>query len=343
MGFMTTRAEQKSAFLHGTDWGSATLTPLAGDASNRRYDRLTASDGRGAVLMDAPPATGEDVRQFLNVAQHLAQIGLSAPEIFAADPEQGFVLLEDLGDALYARVLAATPNQSGVLYEAAIDALVHLQAGPPLDLSRYDAPTMSTLAGLVFEWYCKGTDRSTPPEVREGFCATLQQQLAPLDQAAQVPILRDYHAENLIWLPERAGVARVGLLDFQDAMLGHAAYDVVSLLQDARRDVDPSLETAMIAHFLSRSPADAETFGIAYALLGTQRALRILGVFSRLCLRDGKAHYVDLIPRVWGLLQRNLSHPALAELNRQLAEVLPVPEPDVLKRLKSQCAPRPMP
>jgi aminoglycoside/choline kinase family phosphotransferase len=340
---MTTRAEQKTLFLRGTDWSAAELVPLAGDASHRRYDRLSTSDGRSAVLMDAPPASGEDVRPFLKVAQHLARIGLSAPQIFAADPEQGFVLLEDLGDALYARVLAAKPDDSGLLYEAAIDALLHLHASPSLDLPRYDAPTMSTLAGLVFDWYCEGAGSPTPRDTHEGFCAALEQELAPLDQAAQVPILRDYHAENLIWLPERAGVARVGLLDFQDAMLGHPAYDVVSLLQDARRDVDPSLETAMIAHFLSRSPAEAETFGTAYALLGTQRALRILGVFARLCLRDGKAHYIDLIPRVWGLLQRNLSHPALAGLNRQLAGILPVPEPDVLKRLKSRCAPRPTP
>jgi hypothetical protein len=155
--------------------------------------------------------------------------------------------------------------------------------------------------------------------------------------------LRDFHAENLVWLPDRAGVARVGLLDFQDAEAGHPAYDLVSLLKDARRDLAPGLEQEMIDRFLSRTGCDPERFAAAYAALGAQRNLRILGVFARLSMHFGKPHYVDLIPRVWAHLTASLRHPALAPLARRVADDLPEPTPDILASLKEQCATVPTP
>ncbi|MEP2427182.1 MAG: phosphotransferase, partial [Tateyamaria sp.] len=175
------------------------------------------------------------------------------------------------------------------------------------------------------------------------FLSAFTDLLAPLDPHAKVLIQRDYHAENLLWLPERQGAAQVGLLDFQDAVLGHPAYDLVSVMQDARRDLAPDTAPNMIRYFLDQSGHSAETFDTAYALLGAQRNLRILGVFARLCIRDGKAHYVDLIPRVWGHIQSNPSHPALAPIATLVTDTLPPPTAENLDILRSKCATYPKP
>ncbi|GAB4298732.1 MAG: phosphotransferase [Roseovarius sp.] len=339
---MDERAARIDAFVDRAGWAGARRVPLAGDASNRRYLRLyPATGGDSAVLMDAPPARGEDVRPFLRIARHLRRIGLSAPAILAADEAAGLLLLEDLGDDLFARVLDTCPDLENSLYCGAIDTLLALHAEPvPAACAPYDAALMSRLAGLAFDWYAAGGTGTDSSAARDRFCAVLEPLLAE-HAGAEVLILRDYHAENLIWLPARAGAARVGLLDFQDAMAGHRAYDLVSLLQDARRDVPEGLESAMLARYMAaaglRGP-QAAAFQSAYHLLGAQRNLRIIGVFARLCLRDGKARYVDLIPRVWALLQRDLADPALAALRPLLAAGLPAPSPDILDRLKRQCA-----
>lgn len=344
MARVTERARSKAAFVQASGWAGAHIAFLAGDASNRRYERLTHPDGRIAVLMDAPPDRGEDVRPFIAMAEYLCARGLSAPRILARDAAQGWLLLEDLGDSVFARVLARGTANEAELYGAAMDVLVHLHDGPQPDLPRYDAAIMSDLACLAYDWYRPaGRDKETDRSRRSAFRAAIHDLLAPLESARQVVILRDYHAENLIWLPDRSGVARVGLLDFQDAMLGHPAYDVVSVLQDARRDVPPALEERMRARFIDGSGADAETFTQAYTLLGVQRNLRIVGVFARLSLRDGKPHYVDLIPRVWGLLQRNLAQPQLQDLARLIGQDLPPPDPSHLERLKATCAKTPAP
>jgi len=319
-------------FVAQTDWAGAEWTPLAGDASNRRYLRLHM-DGQSAVLMDAPPERGEDVTSFITIADHFAQLGLSAPRILAQDADLGFLLLEDLGDDLYARVLAREPALEEALYTAAVGALAHLHKAPvPHGLAAYDAPMMAGLAALVFDWYA-GTPDSVGRMAAHDVMQRLLEKYAP---EHDVLIQRDYHAENLLWIPERAGAARVGLLDFQDAMAGHRAYDLVSLLHDARRDVPAETERAMIAHYLCLTGRDAARFDAAYHVLGAQRNLRIVGVFARLCLRDGKDHYVDLIPRVWALLQRDLVHPALAELRPLVAEHLPEPSPEYLTKLTSR-------
>lgn len=335
---MSDRGTAMLAFIAGTAWAGADRAPLAGDASNRRYLRLRRPmTGETSVLMDAPPDKGEDVHPFIRIAEHLAAIGLSAPRILARDAQQGFLILEDLGDALFARVIPQSPDLERPLYAAATDLLAELHRhAPPPGLRPYSAELMAELAALAFDWYLTGTTGANRP-VRDRFhaalCATLDSHARPAD----VLIQRDYHAENLLWLPERTGIARVGLLDFQDAMIGHRAYDLVSVLQDARRDVSPALETAMLTRYIAATGVAAEGFAAAYHCLGAQRNLRILGVFARLCLRDGKRHYVDLIPRVWAHLERDLAHPAMRPVARILRGVLPEPRPDILQRLKDQC------
>ncbi len=340
---MTDRDAMIPAFLARAGWGDATVAPLAGDASNRRYLRLSDPEKGPAVLMDAPPEKGEDVRPFIAIAEYLAGLGLSAPRILARDDEAGFLLLEDLGDALFARAIPRDPGLEPLLYEAATDLLARLHtAPPPATLARYDPPLMADMAALAFDWYLAQGARPDGA-ARDAFHAAFLPLLETHAAADDVLIQRDYHAENLLWLPERSGIARVGLLDFQDAMRGHRAYDLVSLLQDARRDVPPALERAMIARYTDATGQEADAFDRAYHVLGAQRNLRILGVFARLCTRDGKAHYVDLIPRVWGLLQRDLNHPALASVAPMLRAVLPLPEAPVLERLKARCATAPTP
>lgn len=335
------RAALSQSFVAQAGWGDAERRFLAGDASDRSYDRLTRGN-ETAVLMDAPPGKGDDPESFVAVARHLHKIGLSAPDIFAKDLSHGFLLLEDLGDQLFARVIPADPALETPLYAAATDVLVHLQSCDPIpglpDLTGQD---WAKAAAFVIDWYryaiC-GT-RADP----DAFVATLAECLAKLADGPRVMILRDYHAENLLWLPHRAGLRRVGLLDFQLAQMGQPGYDLVSLLQDARRDVALPVELAMKQRFAERTGTTEAGFDAAYAALGAQRALRILGIFARLCLQGGKPNYLPLIPRVWGHLQRNLAHPALAPLAAICHDLLPEPTPERLERIRTQCGTVPTP
>lgn len=332
------RQAEAAGFLARAGWGSAERRMLAGDASFRRYERLTGPNGT-AVLMDAPPEAGEDCRPFVAIGEHFRTLGFSAPALYAADLERGFLLLEDLGDDLFARVLARGDDEI-LLYEAAVDLLfeLHTHAPPealPLPGGRsYAVPPYSEAllmqeAGLLPDWYLPElTGRRTGADARAEYDA-LWRDLTPWMQAAS-PVLvhRDYHAENLIWLPDRLGPARVGLLDYQDGVLGHLAYDLISLLSDARRDVDPGLSDAMLARYVTgaraRNPAfDAEAFRTAFAVLGAQRNCKILGIFARLWRRDGKPAYLSLLPRVWRNLERDLAHPALAPVKRWLDRAVP--------------------
>lgn len=340
---MTTRADAKRAFLAGTPWDGARIETLAGDASLRRYDRLFRPDGSTAVLMDAPPDSGEDIRPFCRIARHLAAVGLSAPALLKQDEAQGFLLLEDLGDALFARVIEAEPERAPELYAAATNALRLLHAAPPPEgLAPYDAGTMTQLAALAYTWYQAGIT-GTGPRGLPQFAMLMQPMLAGLDTQPSVVILRDYHAENLVWLPDRQGAARVGQLDFQDAMLGHPAYDLVSLLQDARRDVDPALEEALVPRFAAATGRDPQAFRHGYDLSGVQRNLRIIGVFARLSMQYGRPRYIDYLPRVWDLLLRGLDRPGLAPLRDRLLEDLPPPTPENMQILKDKCATLPLP
>lgn len=315
-------------FLNSIGWGDAHVAPLAGDASNRRY--LRVSGVKAAVLMDAPPQKGEDVRPFVQVTELLHARGFSAPTIMGADAQNGFLLLEDLGDDLFARAVATVDE--GLLYAAGLDLLVALQAEPaPDDLPPYDAATYLREAQLLTEWYVPGAGRTVDSAQ---FDALIQAACAPLAGANSV-VLRDYHAENLLWLPDRQGAARVGLLDYQDALAGHPAYDLVSLLEDARRDTSAELQSAMIDRFVQATGAEPTEFLAAYATVGAQRNIKILGIFARLWMRDGKQTYLDLMPRVWAHLQRDLAHPALRDLREWIAENVPAPTPETLARIRA--------
>ena len=339
---MTDRSILADRFIAGTDWAGATRKPLAGDASNRRYERLHLNE-KTAVLMDAPREKGEDIRPFISISRHLSGHGLSAPAILAEDLQNGFLLLEDLGDDLFARVIPRQPELERPLYEAATDVLIHLHNTPPPDgLKVYNPSIMLDMASLAWRWYRDGTV-SEGSASEQTFRTAFAEVLERYARDATVLIQRDYHAENLLWLPERLGPARVGLLDFQDAMLGHPAYDLVSVLQDARRDVPQSIEDAMIARYVAATGNDDRAFRATYAVLGVQRNLRILGVFGRLCVMGGKPHYIDLIPRVWDLMLRDLAHPALIPVADLITDTLPSPTPDILKRLKDRCATIPKP
>jgi aminoglycoside/choline kinase family phosphotransferase len=330
---MPDRAALKAAFLCRMGWGAATLSPLAGDASDRSYDRLNLAQ-KTAVLMNAPPGKGDDPRDFIRIARHLRQIGLSAPEILAEDLGEGFLLLEDLGDGLLGRCIAADPALELPLYALATDVLRHLQAHPaPPGVPDLSAADWAEAAMLALDWYrFAATGEKTDPTAMRN---TLTRLLKTHADGPRVLILRDYHAENLLFLPDRPGLAQLGLLDFQLAQMGQPGYDLVSLLQDARRDVPPAVEQAMIARF---APGAPESFRQSYAVLGVQRALRILGIFARLCLVGGKPGYLPLIPRVWGHLQRNLAVPGLEEMASLCHELLPEPTPETLTRIGSQCA-----
>lgn len=333
---MSDRANAVDALLANAGWSAAIRAPLAGDASNRRYERLALGE-RSAVLMDAPPDKGEDVRPFLAIANHLSAQGLSAPEIYAADETHGLLLIEDLGDALFTRVVAREPARETELYIAATDALIALHAAPLPDAPDYGPETMSKVAGLAADWYAFGATGDEDNAARERLVSTLFQAFQGLSSWKPVLVLRDYHAENLLWLPDRPAQKNVGLLDFQDAGIGHPAYDLMSLARDARRDVSPETIESMIAHYIDRTGQDAKGFRQACATVSAQRNLRILGVFARLSLHFGKPHYVDFIPRVWRNLMIDLSHPGLSNLAVVVAETLPEPSPSVLATLKEKC------
>ncbi len=329
---MTDRGSVIEGFLASAGWAGAARAVLAGDASSRRYERL-ALDGRRAVLMDAPPGRGEDTARFAQVGRWLRAHGYSAPELFAEDHAQGLLLLEDLGDAVVARLVAADPWREAEIYAAATDFLADLHRHPPPGFAPpLGGPALADLTAILLQWYLPGIGAPRTP-ASEALPARIAALYGSLADGEFVLSLRDFHSENLIWLPERTGHARLGLLDFQDAVAAHPAYDLVSLLQDARRDVPPAVEQAMIARYILSRGLDHDRFAAIYALLGAQRALRIVGVFARLARRDGKPHYLSLLPRVWTALERNLAHPALAGLASAVHEGLPAPTPGRIAQL----------
>lgn len=331
MADMTARDSLRAAFITGSGWQDATQVAVTGDASNRRYDRLIRDTGDTAILMDAPPDRGENVEPFVAMARYLAEIGLSAPNIFAQDKTNGFLLIEDLGERRFAELMADTPTRILPLYQGAVDVLVELHRAQLPVLPPCNGEWLISMTEPFFDWYAP----SMTADEQERFQTLFTPLVQEVADVPPVVILRDYHAENLLWLPDREGVAQVGLLDFQDALLGHPAYDLVSLLQDARRDVDTEVETAMVDYFLAQTSHEASDFRRAYAVLGLQRNLRILGLFVRLCQRDGKPAYLSMIPRVWRYVMRNLSHPALQDMAALLHPHLPEPTPSSLEEFKS--------
>lgn len=345
------REALKSEFLRNAGLADARRELLSGDASTRRYERLYPASGAPLIFMDQPPAlesvvcppgasdaerialgynaaarlAAGSVAAFVATAAFLRDQGLAAPRILAHDVDAGLAVLEDLGDGLFATLIAdGTPETP--LYEAAVDAQVTLQQqAPPAVLeaegARWPLLTYDTLAYRIstdtfLEWWPKLVGL---PPIGEAATAEWTALWAPVwvrgEAGASVFTHRDYHAQNLLWLPERTGVARVGMLDFQDALKAHPAWDLLHLLQDARRDVSPELEAAMLDRFLAARPElDRETFIQDYRALAASNAARILGrVFARQVLL-GRDQYRQFMPRTWRYLERNLQDPAMAGL-----------------------------
>lgn len=324
---MVARAE----FVTAAGWADARVVPLAGDASARRYFRLWADDD-SAVLMDDPSGA---TAPFVSMTRWLRGHGFAAPDLLAVDQEAGLLLVQDLGDDLVARVLERAPEVAHPIYDRITDFLVDLHRHPVPDfVVPLDGAALADQVGLFAEWYPQAV--GADPQA----AAAIAPMIAALhgEWAADTPAvlaLRDFHAENLIW----RGDAPLGLIDYQDAVACHPAYDLVSALQDARREVAPALEAACIARYLSATKLDGARFTAAYALLGAQRNLRIMGIFTRLCIRDGKPRYLDFMPRVWSYVQRDLAHPALADL-AQVVNALPAPDAAAIERIRARCASR---
>jgi N-acetylmuramate 1-kinase len=328
------------AFLRSHGWAGAIILPLAADASFRRYFRVHLDD-RVAVLMDAPPVQ-EDSRPFVAVAQHLQGLNLRAPQIIAADLDVGLMLLEDFGDDRLGPYLATHSEAETSLYQRALDSLIIAQhATPPsmlayqalpqgghVALAPYNEAVLIREVKLLNEWFLPAWGTVPNAQILNSFEAAWRAAWAIIlaqTAAAPVMVLRDYHADNLMILKNST---QLGLLDFQDALVGHAAYDLVSLLQDARRDVSEALEAEMRSYYWRHAPARIKNIGeaafdAAYEVLGAQRNTKIIGIFTRLHRRDGKAHYPTLQPRVWAHLNRNLQHPALAPVRAWFDEYVP--------------------
>jgi aminoglycoside/choline kinase family phosphotransferase len=360
VNWTTDRESAKRAFLANAGLTWARRVPLAGDASTRSYERLHMPDGRTLILMDAPPAAESKpcppkaspsereaagynamarlsagrISAFAACAGYLRSRGLSAPEIIAVDTTMGLAVLEDLGENLFVDAVQKGVSEQE-LYFAAIDALLHLHETPPpvllesdearWPLLTYDDLALKTGANLFVDWAPKLLAMADLDDTARAEWDRLWSPVRARGVAgATVFTHRDYHAENLVWLPEREGPARVGMLDFQDALRAHPAWDLLSLLQDARRDVPPELETACLARYLKARPEmDPHQFMRDYYGLAALNNTRILGIFSRLIVRDGKTRYGGFMPRVWNHLERDLRAPGLEDLNAWFSRYAP--------------------
>ena len=338
-----TRIAQLRGFLEETGFARARRSRMVGDASTRIFERLTL-DQKTVILMNAArrpdgPAVrdgkpysaiahlAEDVVPYVALAGGLRERALSAPTILHADLDRGFIVMEDLGDE---RIVSGDPPAPiEARYEVAVDLLAVLHrrklpqsmtVAPQVEyrLPRYDLGAFLIEAELLLDWYLADAEPAPSSAARAEFIALWRDALDPALKAFPTWVLRDYHSPNLLWLPQRQGMARIGLLDFQDALIGPAAYDVASLLQDARVDVPESLEVGLLSRYararLDDQHFDAAEFAMLYATLAAQRATKILGIFARLDRRDGKPQYLRHVPRLLRYLERSLAHPALAPL-----------------------------
>ena len=315
---MTTSVDRNAliaSFLTRHGWDPATRVRIAGDASFRKYDRLK-DNGNTAILMDAPPPQ-EDVRPFIRIARHLYERGFSVPDIFAEDVTAGLLLLEDLGDDTYTRLLARGHDERA-LYTLATDTLIALHGtadAVPSGVQPYALPRQLEEVNRLHVWYLKMLGVTLSPDVIAEY-EQLWEALLP--HAEQVPtslILFDYHVDNLLLIPGRKGVKACGLLDFQDAVAGPVTYDLMSLLEDARRDINPTLVADMKQRYRAAFPAvGADAFNLSWAVMAAQRHTRVIGTFARLKLRDNKPHYLVHIPRLWRYMDMCLAHPALSDL-----------------------------
>tara|TARA_B100001175_G_scaffold73973_1_gene61606 strand:- start:208 stop:1206 length:999 start_codon:yes stop_codon:yes gene_type:complete len=311
---------QVQSFLKVHGWANCCGEILAADASMRQYFRLKKGI-KSAVLMDARRSSQQEIKRFCDVAEWLKKHGLQTPKIFARNLNVGFLLLEDFGDDLFARIMERDPSQTRPLYKTSLDMLIHLRNMPlPEWLSQPDSKNLGDMISPFWEYFTDNADLKK--NMRHSVSRALKRVLTVLDDGLKVISLRDCHAENLIKISGKCRLHAVGLLDFQDAFICHPAYDLVSLLQDARRDVPPCLEQEMLDYYLFLSQDDPTPFLKAYRILGVQRNLRILGIFSALAKQGEKRRYLDLQPRVCNYLHRNLSHPEFDKLRSDLEPLL---------------------
>ena len=339
IGFRSmTRESVIARFLGGAGWQDAKIRPLAGDASLRSYRRLTKpGNGSTAILMDAPTETCGALTPFINSTEFLEGAGFSVPEILAADEGSGLLLLEDLGDDLVSSVVAARPELESGIYRLAIDTLSELQGHDPgTCFPDHSVEEQTELSALALEWYgyCANGKEPSSESVEE-LRQILRGLLSSLSPGS-VFVHRDYHAENLFWLPNRVGTRQIGLIDHQDGSVGHPAYDLASILEDARRDISDELREELIQRYTDSAGSSQSELSREIAICGAQRNLRILGVFARLALRDRKTWYLDFMPRVWRHLSRDLAHSDLRELSGFVGRNLPAPEPALLDRIRRQ-------
>ena len=318
----------RRAFWQGAGWGDAEEVLLAADASFRRYFRLKRADGQTAIVMDAPPEK-EDVRPFVAVGEILSGFGYSVPRLLAADQTDGFLLLEDLGDITYTRALAAGEDE-GALYDLAADLLTDL-AKRGLDgvagrVPAYSDEKLLHEVMLFVDWYLRpGVGLEIDDAAREAFADAWRACLPAARCGAEVLVLRDYHVDNIMLLPDRSGIAACGLLDFQDAVTGPASYDLVSLLQDCRRDIPEAVISSVTERYLAAMPEieDREAFLSSYRVLGAQRHFKVLGIFARQTVLYGKHGYLVHMPRLWRLALENLSDESLAPVREWIEKHVP--------------------
>ena len=318
------KEQLKTKFLKSTCWAKSSIVPVAPDASFRKYDRLLL-DGNTAFLMDSPPTFG-GVENFVKMAEYLCSLNLSAPIIFEKDTENGFLILEDLGDDLYSHILKKSPSKELELYKKAASILVQLHKKDVPDfVDPYSDDFLLSEVKLFTDWYMPAlTGQYLPDRSRADFLKIWQKLIADLNAAQSTLVLRDYHADNLIDLQARSGGKQVGLLDFQDALKGHAAYDLVSLLKDVRRNVTPETESKILEEFILQTGADHSSFTKDYMILGLQRNLKILGIFARQAVRDGNRSYLKYIPKLWRLVSPSLEEDVFSELKKWLDNHVPI-------------------
>jgi N-acetylmuramate 1-kinase len=332
-----------ATILEKAGWSDAKRLFMQGDASVRAYEKLVASSGETAILMISPPRPdgpilrygkpyaaiaklADDIRAFIALAEGLRQQGYSTPRLYAHSVADGLAILEDLGDEFIAGPSSPTPER----YSLAVDLLADLHGRDlsselPVDdetyvIRPYDAEAMLVEVELALDWYAPHVARVSPASgARAQFLSLWRDALAPILAEPRTWTLRDYHSPNLLWLAGREGLAKIGLIDFQDCVLGPPAYDLAALLQDARVDVDEELELKLMAQYMRRRLAanpqfDVNAFATAYAIMGAQRATKILGIFTRLDRRDGKPQYLAHVPRIERALAKSLAHPMLSAI-----------------------------
>lgn len=318
----------RRAFWRNAEWGDAEETALAADASFRRYFRLKRRNGEPAIVMDAPPQK-EDVRPFVTVGRILSGFGYSVPRLLAADETNGFLLLEDLGDTTYTRALASGEDEHA-LYGLAADLLTDLAKRDLKDITEmvpdYSDEKLLQEVMLFVDWYLRsGVGLQIDDAACDAFADAWRACLPAARCGGDVLVLRDYHVDNIMLLPEREGIAACGLLDFQDAVTGPASYDLVSLLQDCRRDIPESVISLTMERYFAAMPeiGDREAFLRSYRVLGAQRHFKVLGIFARQTVLYGKHGYLVHMPRLWRLALENLSDEALAPVREWIEKHVP--------------------